>query len=55
MYNIFEYLKAMRTIRYNNNNIQTTQIHTSQCNSPVTAKNEPSEVDKPVPKKIVCF
>lgn len=58
MYNIFEYLKAMYIVKYVYNNKQDTRIHSSQYihhKSPVTAKNEPYEIDMPVPQKCVYY
>lgn len=48
MYNLFEYFKAIRVINYNKQII-------SQYNAPVIAKNEPYEVDQPVPPKLVYY
>lgn len=51
MYNVFEYLKIMRSFKTSNNN---TKQKILQCDCSIPSKNEPYETDKPVPQRFVC-
>lgn len=53
MYNVFEYFnKTIRSFRCINNH-DNKHIHIQVL--PITSKNEPCEIDKPVPQKYIYY
>lgn len=57
MYNVFEYLKYIRSSRAIHNIQDTSKIHeiVFPYNYPIPSKSEPCEIDKPVPQKHVTY
>lgn len=52
MYNVFDYLRLIRSFK-NNEQKTIKPVHTLQYICPIPSKNEPYEVDKPVPQKYI--